>query len=134
MGLLLLIISSCLKLILAPILYLVGAILSLFKGGFNQWNLDLAIAKDQYGNALGKYVWNGLLINKHSKHLFGNIDETISSVLGKNKRDGTLTFLGIFVDKVLDAIDPNHSEDSIDETENDISENNPDAWVKSKIK
>lgn len=134
MGLLLLIISSCLKLILAPILYLVGAILSLFKGGFNQWNLDLAIAKDQYGNALGKYVWNGLLINKHSVHLFGNIDETISSVLGKNKRDRTLTFLGIFFDKILEAIDPNHSEDSIDETENDISENNPGAWVKSKIK
>ena len=134
MGLLLLIISSCLKLILAPILYLIGAILSLFKGGFNQWNLDLAIAKDQYGNALGKYVWNGLLINKHSVHLFGNIDETISSVLGKNKRDRTLTFLGIFFDKILEAIDPNHSEDSIDETENDISENNPDAWVKSKIK
>jgi hypothetical protein len=134
MGLLLLIISSCLKLILAPILYLIGAILSLFKGGFNQWNLDLAIAKDQYGNALGKYVWNGLLINKHSVHLFGNIDETISSVLGKNKRDRTLTFLGIFFDKILEAIDPNHSEDSIDETENDISENNTDAWVKSKIK
>ena len=130
MGLLLLIISSCLKLILAPILYLVGAITSLFKGGFNQWNLDLAIAKDQYGNALGKYVWNGLLINKNSKHLFGNIDETISSVLGENKRNGTLTFLGIFVDKILEAIGPNHSEDSIDETENDISGNNADVWVK----
>jgi len=133
MGLLLLIISSCLKLILAPALYLVGAITSLFKGGFNQWNLDLAIAKDQYGNALGKYVWNGLLINKHSVRLFGNIDETISSVIGKNKRDGNLTFLGIFVDKILNAIDPNHSEDAIDLTENDIHDNNPNAWIK-KIK
>ena len=129
MGILLLIIASVLKMILAPILYLTGAIISLFKGGFNQWNTDLAIAKDQYGNALGKYIWNGLLINKHSIHLFGNIDETISSVLGKNKRDGTLTFLGIFIDKILETIDPNHSEDAIDKTENDISVNNPDAWI-----
>ncbi|MEI7510103.1 MAG: hypothetical protein WCJ62_11645 [Flavobacterium sp.] len=134
MGFLLFIIATILKLTLFPLLYLIGAITSIVKGGFNQWNLDLAIAKDQYGNALGKYVWNGLLITKHSKHLFGNIDETISSVIGKNKRDRTLTFLGIFVENILEAIDPNHSENAIDETENDISGNNPDAWIKSKIK
>lgn len=127
MGLLLFIISTILKLTLFPLLYFIGAITSIVKGGFNQWNFDLAIAQDQYGNTLGKAIWNGLLITKHSKHLFGNNDETISSVIGKNKRDGTLTFLGIFADKVLNALEPNHSEDSIDETENDISGNNPDA-------
>jgi hypothetical protein len=130
MGFLLFIISTILKLTLFPLLYFIGAITSIVKGGFNQWNFDLAIAQDQYGNTLGKYIWNGLLINKQSKHLFGNNDETISSVIGKNKREGTLTFLGIFVDKVLDKLDANHSENAIDLTEDELSGNNPDAWVK----
>ena len=92
-GLILLIISTFLKLVLAPILYTFGAICSLFTGEFNQWNKDLAIAKDQYGNTLGKYFFNCTLITNLSKHAFGNNDETISSVIGKNKKDNTLTLL-----------------------------------------
>lgn len=130
MGFLLFIVATILKIALFPFMYLIGAITSIAKGGFNQWNFDLAIAQDQYGNTLGKAIWNGLLITKQSKHLFGNNDETISSVIGKNKRDKTLTFLGIFADKVLDMLDENHSIDAIDETENIASTNNPNSWIK----
>jgi len=36
-------------------------------------------------------------------------------VLGKNKRDGTLTYLGYALSSILDTIDTNHCIDAIDE-------------------
>lgn len=116
-GLILLIISSILKLALSPLLYIYGVVKSLFKREFNEWNKQLAIAKDQYGNGLGKYIFNDVLITKDSKCLFGNIDETISSVIGKNKRDGTLSFWGKCLDYILNLFDNNHSIESIDHSE-----------------
>jgi hypothetical protein len=79
-----------------------------------QWFLNLAISKDQYGNVLGMYLFNDLLILKKAKHRFGHPDETISSVLGKNKRDGTLTKSGQILSNVLDFLDHNHVIKSIE--------------------
>jgi 8-oxo-dGTP diphosphatase len=122
-GLFLLIISTILKVALSPILYLYGTVRSLLKCDFNQWNFDLAIAKDQYGNGLGKWLFNDLLITKSSRHPFGNIDETISSVIGKNRVEGTLSFSGKVLDKILEIFDNNHSIESIDETEGESVNN-----------
>ncbi len=47
-------------------------------------------------------------------HKFGNPDETISSVLGKNKKLGTLTRTGKILDWILDKIDKNHTVKSIE--------------------
>jgi 8-oxo-dGTP diphosphatase len=116
-GLLLHLLSKVLKFILGFVLWPYGIVRSLFKKEFNAWQLKLAIAEDQYGNGLGQYMFNDLLITKDSKHKFGNIDETISSVLGKNKKAGTLTRLGKIISWILDRMDPNHVEKSIDETE-----------------
>lgn len=113
LGFLLNIISSILKWIFQPFLYLVNSIIALIKGEFNEYNKQLAIAKDQYGNGLGKYLFNFLFIKK-AGYRFGNIDETISSVIGKNKRDKTLTKFGKSLDFVLDKLDKNHSIKSID--------------------
>ena len=118
MGFLLFIISLVLKRILELPMYLFGSVIACLKGEWNQYNTDLAIATDQYGNGLSKYLFNLLLIKKISVHKFGNIDETISSVIGKNLLAGTLTWLGRLVDIILDAIDPNHSVNAIDNTEN----------------
>ena len=118
MGLLLFIISLLLKRILEPFMYIFGSIIALYKGEWNQYNTDLAIAIDQYGNGLSKYLFNILLIKKTSINKFGNIDETISSVIGKNKVTNTLTWLGVAVDIMLDSLDPDHSIKAIDNTEN----------------
>jgi hypothetical protein len=99
-------------------MFIIGNIISIFKGEWNQYNTDLAIAQDQYGNGLCQYVFNIILLKKNPAHKFGNIDETISSVIGKNKVAGTLTWLGEVVDIILDALDPDHSIKSIDNTEN----------------
>jgi uncharacterized membrane protein YcfT len=118
MGFLLFIISLVFKRILELPMYLFGSVIACLKGEWNQYNMDLAIATDQYGNGLSKYLFNILLIKKTAGHKFGNIDETISSVIGKNKVAGTLTWLGRVVDIVLDSLDPNHSIDAIDNSEN----------------
>jgi hypothetical protein len=56
-------------------------------------------------------------INRSRLNKFGNEDETISGVIGKNKRLNTLTFAGRLLDKLLDTIDKNHSIDAIEEDE-----------------
>lgn len=63
-------------------------------------------------------LFNKILISSYSEHLFGNPDETISSVLGKNKRKGTLIYLGKRLDAWLNGIDKDHSIKSIEEDEN----------------
>lgn len=118
MGFLLFIISLILKRLLEPFIYAFGSIIALIKGEWNQYNTDLALATDQYGNGLSKYLFNMILIKKESIHKFGNIDETISSVIGKNKIANTLTWLGTAVDIMLDSLDPDHSIKAIDNTEN----------------
>lgn len=117
MGLLLYIVALLIKRILEPVMYLINSIIALTKGEWNQYNSDLAISLDQYGNGLCQYFFSYIFVKKEG-YRFGNIDETISSVLGKNKKLGTLTFLGKGLAYVLDLIDPNHVEDSIDNTEN----------------
>lgn len=118
MGFLLFIVSLILKRFLEPFIYIFSSIVALIKGEWNQYNTDLAIATDQYGNGLSKYLFNIALIKKESTNKFGNIDETISSVIGKNKVAGTLTGLGKTVDFILDLLEPDHSIKSIDNTEN----------------
>ena len=66
-------------------------------------------------------IFNALNVRKKGYFLdtainidrFGNIDETISSVLGKNQRFGHLTKFGKVICKILDTIDKNHCEKSI---------------------
>lgn len=117
MGYVLLFIASLLKWIFGPFLYICNNIIALYKGEWNEYNTNLAIAKDQYGNALGKYLFNFILI-KNNGYKFGNIDETISSVIGKNKIGNTLNLLGRFLDKILNLLEKNHSIKSIDNTIN----------------
>lgn len=105
------------KIALSPLMYSYGVVRSLFKREFNAWSKQLAIAKDQYGNGLGKYILNDLFLSKESINLFGNIDETISSVVGKNKKNGTLSFWGRRLDGFLNIFEANHSIKSIDESE-----------------
>jgi len=82
----------------------------------NEFFFNLAIGTDQLGNATHKELFNATL-KKDSGYKFGNEDETISSVLGKNKRNETLSNTGKCLVWVLDLIDGNHSIKSIEEDE-----------------
>ena len=80
---------------------------------WDNYYINLAISLDQFGNVAMSGLFNVTLINS-DKHLFGNPDETISSVLGKNKINNSLAYLGRRLDALLNGIDKNHSIDSIE--------------------
>jgi hypothetical protein len=78
----------------------VGAILKTF-----------AVGISQFGNVACSELFNDTLIKKNGIK-FGNPDNTISKVLGLNKKAGTLTKTGLFVADLLNKIDNNHVENS----------------------
>lgn len=115
-GLILFVISLILMALTGPLGFIYGIFHALFSRGFSgigEFLLRIAISVDQLGNVIMQHLLNVLWVKKGG-YQFGNRDETISSVLGKNKKNGNLTRLGIAIDKILDFIDPNHSLDSID--------------------
>lgn len=73
----------------------------------------IALSIDMAGNVLLSRPMNDILIKKNG-YQFGNRKETISSALGKNKLNDTLTKYGRLVADILDKIDENHCIKSID--------------------
>ena len=82
------------------------------RGKLDEHFLEAAIAIDQTGNVLMSDLFNELFIKKEGCQ-FGDKNETISSVLGKNQEKNTLTKAGALLAKGLDKIDKNHSLNSI---------------------
>ena len=99
--------------IIAYVLYfpltLINFLLVRNKGYFR----DSAITIDKLANREFRTLWNKVLIVE-TGYRFGNINETISSALGKNQRDKTLSATGKALVFILDKIDPNHCVKSID--------------------
>jgi len=100
-----------------------GIIISLYKrkakNGFkelSEWFMTWAISIDQLANVICKDLFNSTLITGNGVE-FGNPDETISGVLGKNKRAETLSKIGKGLDWLLEKLDPNHSIKSIEDDE-----------------
>ena len=101
--------------IIAYILFLPLTIINFFvvenkKGYFK----SSAINIDKFGNREFRTLLNKTLIFESSAFQFGNINETISSVLGKNQKLGLLTKTGKVICFILDFLDKNHCEKSID--------------------
>lgn len=120
MGTLLAIAALFLSMVLFPVGLVLTFFVNLYKRRWSfsfkrldQQFLSIATSIDASGNVVCKDLFNLVLIKKGGVE-FGNRRETISSVLGKNQRDGTLTKTGIRVASILDKIDPNHCLKSID--------------------
>lgn len=100
-------------LIIAWILFLPLSIVNFFcvknkKGYFKQSAVNL----DKYGNREFRSFFNRFFRTENG-YPFGNERETISSALGKNERDGTLSKCGKIIVRILDKIDKNHCKNSI---------------------
>lgn len=80
---------------------------------------NIAESLDQLGNAVCQDLFNQWMTRTNDNGIpaypFGNIDETVSSVLGKNKMRNTLTGSGKWLDRLLNKLDPGHSIDSIED-------------------
>lgn len=71
-----------------------------------------AITIDKLANREFRTLWNNTL-KMENGYLFGAENETISSALGKNQRDKTLTKTGKVLVWILDIIEDNHCLKSI---------------------
>lgn len=71
-----------------------------------------AVNIDRFGNREFRTLFNSTLKTKEG-YEFGDFRETISSVLGKNQRDQTLSRTGRILVKILDTIDKDHCKKSI---------------------
>ena len=99
--------------ILAYVLYLPLSLVNwLFVKDKSGYFKSSAINLDKFGNREFRTLFNKVLVTGYK---FGNINETISSVLGKNQIAGTLTRYGKVLVWILDKIDNNHVLKSIDE-------------------
>jgi hypothetical protein len=109
--------------IIAIILYIpltvINAFLVLFKYGWkfktiNDFFYETAVDIDRFANRNFRTLWNTTL-KKENGYKFGDERETVSSALGKNKRDETLTKTGKILCAILDFLDENHCLKSIKE-------------------
>lgn len=103
--------------LLSVILFPIGFVIAMFYPEREKYLFRIAISLDQLGNVVCKHLFNITLIKKGG-YRFGNEDETISSVIGKNKVLNKLTYTGKLLSMLLDAIDENHSIRSIEADEN----------------
>lgn len=116
MGVVLTIVAYLIFMVLLPlagISTLIDVLITRNYRRLNGYFMRIAISLDQLGNVVYSHLFNFLLI-KSNAYQFGNEDETISSVLGKNKLNNSLTLIGQFLSKILDRVDNNHVVKSIE--------------------
>ncbi len=115
-GLILFLTARILTYLIYPIGFMYSILLTLFKNGYKELDnylFDCALAEDQRANTYLSKLFNDVLI-KVGGHRFGNPDETISSVLGKNQLTNTLSMFGKALNWVLSKIEEDHSIKSIE--------------------
>jgi hypothetical protein len=135
-GLILFILSTFLASVIYPIGFVYSIVLTLFKSGYktlDDYLFNCALATDQHANVFLAKLFNDVMI-KTGGHKFGNPDETISSVLGKNKLMSKLSLFGKFLDFILHLLDNNHSIKSIETDENPTTKNNTNNSNDDKVR
>lgn len=85
-----------------------------YRGNIDRYLWEEAFEIDVFANRSFRTLWNLTLRTKEG-YEFGREGETISSALGKNKRDETLSIAGKILDFILDLFDDNHSIKSIND-------------------
>ena len=109
-----------LSVLLMPLGFIYGIIRLWAKADFKKWFVKfgkylfvIAVSIDQLGNVIMQEMFDDLLIKPYG-YKFGNEDETISSVIGKNKLMNTLTSAGKFLDWILNIFEKDHSVKNIE--------------------
>ena len=105
-----LVVSLIMLIIILPIVCVYMVLKRLINGNgkmISVWCWRVSKAIDVFANIHGAEIFNDLLIKKGG-YKFGNPQETISSVLGKNQVEETLTILGNIIRAMLDIIEYGH--------------------------
>lgn len=103
-----------LAILLCTAIFPIALLYAILTRGFNTLGKDswmAAIAIDQLGNVWCKHLFNDLMIHPDG-HRFGNANETVSHVLGKNKKHNKLYITGKILSWILNLIEKNHVENA----------------------
>jgi hypothetical protein len=111
-GFILLIIALLLSVVLLPIGFTFQVIATLFRS-IDTYLFHIAKSIDQHGNLVCAELFNLTLI-KRKGYKFGDMDKTISFVLGVNAETKTLTYLGKKVCNLLDIIEKDHVKKAVE--------------------
>lgn len=104
----LLVLALILAVVLFPIGWVYGLVtLRLSLARLSHYFLTIALSIDQMGNVILAPLFNKIMI-KRNGYKFGDEDETISYVLGRNQITETLSKFGNLLANFLDWIDENH--------------------------
>ena len=106
-GVILMLVAVILGAIFIPIGFLYSLLLV---RNFNDYFFLIALSIDQLGNVICGPLMNCIFIKTTSYYQFGNPDDTISYVLGRNKQIDNLTNTAKVLDAILDFIDPGHTD------------------------
>lgn len=104
------IIAICLFVIIEPISFLFVVVVK--KHSAKKYWRSFAVDVDRFANHQFRTFFNAILKTADG-YPFGDFRETVSSALGKNQRDNTLSRLGKLLVWMLDKIDPDHCLKSI---------------------
>jgi hypothetical protein len=111
-GFILLIIALLLSVVLLPIGFTFQVIATLFRS-IDTYLFHIAKSIDQHGNLVCAELFNLTLI-KRKGYKFGDMDKTISFVLGVNAETKTLTYLGKKVCNLLNVIEKDHVKKAVE--------------------
>jgi hypothetical protein len=81
---------------------------------YRRYLVRIAIGEDQLANVYSQHLFGHTMI-KRQGYQFGHEDETISSVLGKNKMTGTLSPIGTTLANFLNMLEKDHVEKAIEQ-------------------
>lgn len=112
MGFILLVVSIISSICLGWLGFLFALRWTFKKGKMNAYFRECAVSIDQTMNVVMSPAFNCLMIKKEG-HKFGDRDETISSVFGRNQVSKTLTRFGRFWNRFLNKLEKDHSINSI---------------------
>lgn len=103
---------TLLSFIVTPISYIIKFKWIQGLNDFGSYLRRLAVSVDQFGNGSCATMFQFILTKKGALK-FGEIDDTVSYVLGRNKYKNKLTIFGKLIVFVLDVIDRDHVEKAI---------------------
>lgn len=78
----------------------------------NNWFYKMALSLDQFGNVCNRETLK-ILLSKKDGHPFGDEDDTVSYVIGRNKYKRKLTVFGWMLERILNLCERNHCEIAI---------------------
>jgi hypothetical protein len=111
-GFILLIIALLVSVVLLPVGFTFQVIATLFRS-IDSYLFQIAKSIDQHGNLVCAELFNLTLI-KRKGYKFGDMDKTISFVLGVNAETKTLTYLGKKVCNLLNVIEKDHVKKAVE--------------------